>query len=70
MTTASTTVSTLEPQALRQWMAEHEDLVIIDVRSAAEFESLHIRGSYNVPLPLLSELGDPSAWIARVGARA
>lgn len=78
MTTASTTVSTLEPQALRQWMAEHEDLVIIDVRSAAEFESLHIRGSYNVPLPLLSEhtaelaarLGERVVLVCQSGVRA
>ncbi|WP_246657729.1 rhodanese-like domain-containing protein [Arthrobacter yangruifuii] len=44
-----------------------EDLVIIDVRSAAEFESLHIRGSYNVPLPLLSEHTDRLA--ERLGGR-
>ena len=37
------------------------------MRSAAEFESLHIRGSYNVPLPLLSEHTDELA--ARLGSR-
>ncbi|MGC0249829.1 rhodanese-like domain-containing protein [Pseudactinotalea sp. Z1748] len=67
MTTASTTISTLEPTTLRQWMTEHQDLVIIDVRSAAEFKSLHIRGSYNVPLPLLSE--HTSDLAARLGQR-
>lgn len=78
MTTASTTVSTLEPTTLRQWMAQHQDLVIIDVRSAAEFESLHIRGSYNVPLPLLSEhtaelaarLGERVVLVCQSGVRA
>ena len=40
---------------------------MIDVRSAAEFESMHIRGSYNVPLPLLSEHTDELA--ARLGSR-
>ncbi|WP_246165340.1 rhodanese-like domain-containing protein [Arthrobacter yangruifuii] len=55
-----------------------EDLVIIDVRSAAEFESLHIRGSYNVPLPLLSEhtgrlaerLGSRVVLVCQSGVRA
>jgi len=36
-------------------IAQDDAPTIIDVRSAAEFESAHIRGSYNVPLPLLSE---------------
>ncbi|WP_434994833.1 rhodanese-like domain-containing protein [Arthrobacter sp. Ld5] len=57
----------LTPETLRTWVAEHEDLVVIDVRSAAEFESLHIHGSYNVPLPLLSEHADELA--ARLGSR-
>ncbi|HDY5681463.1 TPA: rhodanese-like domain-containing protein [Staphylococcus aureus] len=48
-------------------MSEPGDLLIIDVRSAAEFESLHIRGSFNVPLPLLSEHTDQLA--ERLGNR-
>jgi rhodanese-related sulfurtransferase len=52
---------------LRSWITEHQDLVVIDVRSAAEFESIHIRGSYNVPLPLLSEHTDELA--GRLGSR-
>lgn len=78
MTTASTTVTALDPKTLLQWMAQHEDLVVIDVRSAAEFESLHIRGSYNVPLPLLSEhtaelaarLGERVVLVCQSGIRA
>ncbi|MHA7284061.1 rhodanese-like domain-containing protein [Arthrobacter sp. TMS2-4] len=66
-TTSSSTLTALSPETLRDWVAEHEDLVVIDVRSAAEFESLHIRGSYNVPLPLLSEHTDELA--ARLGSR-
>lgn len=57
----------LEPQELRFWITQHEDLTVLDVRSAAEFETLHIRGSYNVPLPLLSEHTDELA--ARLGSR-
>ena len=69
MTSPSTapTVTALAPETLQSWFKEHQDLVVIDVRSAAEFESMHIRGSYNVPLPLLSEHTDELA--ARLGSR-
>lgn len=60
-------VTALDPETLQTWFQEHKDLVVIDVRSAAEFESLHIRGSYNVPLPLLSEHTDELA--TRLGSR-
>lgn len=64
---ASPTVTALAPETLETWFREHQDLVVIDVRSAAEFESVHIRGSYNVPLPLLSEHTEELA--ARLGSR-
>lgn len=64
---SASALTELSPGTLREWVAEHEDLVVIDVRSAAEFESLHIHGSYNVPLPLLSEHADELA--ARLGSR-
>ena len=67
MTSPFTAISALAPETLRSWTDEHQDLVVIDVRSAAEFESMHIRGSYNVPLPLLSEHTDELA--ARLGSR-
>ncbi len=67
MASETSTVAALDAQTLRDWMDKHEDLIVIDVRSAAEFESQHIRGSYNVPLPLLSEHTDELA--ARLGAR-
>ena len=69
MTFSSTTPANtaLTPETLLSWISEHQDLVVIDVRSAAEFESLHIRGSYNVPLPLLSEHTEELA--ARLGSR-
>lgn len=46
---------TTSPEELKDWIATGSDVVVLDVRSAAEFESLHILGSYNVPLPLLAE---------------
>ena len=64
---AAPAVTSLAPETLHSWIQEHQDLVVIDVRSAAEFGSIHIRGSYNVPLPLLSEHSDELA--ARLGSR-
>lgn len=46
---------TTSPEELKDWIASGSDVVVLDVRSAAEFESRHILGSYNVPLPLLAE---------------
>ncbi|WP_395398709.1 rhodanese-like domain-containing protein [Arthrobacter sp. UC242_113] len=67
MTSPSTAITALAPETLHSWVTERQDLVVIDVRSAAEFESMHIRGSYNVPLPLLSEHTDELA--TRLGSR-
>ncbi|TNB69751.1 rhodanese-like domain-containing protein [Arthrobacter sp. BB-1] len=65
--TSVSAVTSLAPETLRSWVNEHQDLLVIDVRSAAEFDSLHIRGSYNVPLPLLS--GHTEELAARLGSR-
>ncbi|MDO2934405.1 rhodanese-like domain-containing protein [Paeniglutamicibacter sulfureus] len=51
----NTTPQTTSPVELNEWIASGDHVVVLDVRSAAEFESLHIKGSYNVPLPLLAE---------------
>ena len=51
----SAALKTISAEELAQWCELHEDLTIIDVRSPAEFETMHIHGSYNVPLPLLTE---------------
>ncbi|MFK5645613.1 rhodanese-like domain-containing protein [Ornithinimicrobium sp. LYQ121] len=66
-TTTSTAPAVIDADTLRAWIERHDDVVVIDVRSAAEFESLHIRGSYNVPLPLLAE--HTHAVTDRVGRR-
>ena len=67
MSSGTPTVTDLDARTLREWIEQHEDLIVIDVRSAAEFETVHIRGSYNVPLPLLSEHADELA--ERLGSR-
>lgn len=46
---------TVDPQTLQAWMDAPEQLTVIDVRSPAEFETVHIYDSHNVPLPLLGE---------------
>lgn len=51
---------------------------LIDVRTPAEFESVHIPGSYNVPLDQISEhraelrdsLREPAIIVCRTGGRA
>lgn len=71
-------VTSVDAQTLRAWMQDPDDLIVIDVRFAAEFEAMHIRGSYNVPLPLLSEhteelaerLGKRVVLVCQSGARA
>lgn len=75
--TAQPTTRTVTPAALREW----SEPLVVDVRSAAEFEAQHIRGSYHVPLNTLAEhtaelarhLDDPSSPLVLVcqsGVRA
>ena len=40
---------------VRAWLAQPDTVTVLDVRTPAEFETAHIRGSYNVPLNLLDE---------------
>ena len=67
MTSPASTITDIDAPTLRQWIDRHDDLIVLDVRSATEFEGLHIKGSYNVPLPLLSEHADEVA--GRLGHR-
>jgi rhodanese-related sulfurtransferase len=68
----------IDAPTLRGWIDHHDDLTVLDVRSAAEYEGLHIEGSYNVPLPLLSEhagevadrLGRHVVLVCQSGVRA
>lgn len=45
----------IHPNELMQLRGEDPELRILDVRTTAEFESIHIPGSFNVPLDLLAE---------------
>jgi len=62
---------------LRQYRHEDPNLRILDVRTGAEFETVHIPGSYNVPLDTLGEhvadLADvehPVVLVCQSGGRA
>lgn len=60
MTTLKTNAPDSAPQSidastLTAWENSHDDLMVIDVRSGAEFDAMHIKGSYHVPLAMLSE---------------
>jgi rhodanese-related sulfurtransferase len=71
-------IRTFGPADLESLSREHPELRMIDVRTPAEFASGHIRGSYNVPLPDLSEHrtelttagAGPVVLICRSGRRA
>jgi thiosulfate/3-mercaptopyruvate sulfurtransferase len=41
----------IDPEELADWLMEgRNDLVVVDIRPAAEYEAFHIRGAINVPL--------------------
>ncbi len=68
----------LSPRELSEFRALHPETRLLDVRSPGEFESSHIRGSYNVPLDTLPEHGEeirasveaPVVLICQSGSRA
>ncbi|MCU6479678.1 rhodanese-like domain-containing protein [Arthrobacter sp. A2-55] len=66
-TTVENAPKAIDASTLKGWEDHHDDLMIIDVRSGAEFDSLHIRGSYHVPLAMLSEHAEEFA--AKMGTR-
>jgi rhodanese-related sulfurtransferase len=45
----------IDANELQRWLREGADVRLLDVRSPAEFESVHIPGAYNVPLDTLGE---------------
>jgi rhodanese-related sulfurtransferase len=68
---------TIDAQRLRELMREDPALRILDVRTGGEFDSVHIPGSYNVPLDTLGEhvndladVAHPVVLICKSGARA
>ena len=45
----------VDADTVMQWLADPDSVMVLDVRSPAEFETAHVAGSYNVPLALLGE---------------
>lgn len=77
MTTTIPATDTIDPQQLRELMDQDPALRILDVRTGGEFETVHIPGSYNVPLDTLGEhVGDladvehPVVLVCQSGGRA
>jgi rhodanese-related sulfurtransferase len=70
--------NTIDCASLRSLLDEGADLRILDVRTPGEFESVHIPGSYNVPLDTLGEhagelarrAAHPIVLVCASGARA
>ena len=76
-TPTTTTSTTIHPSELRQLRQEDPNIRILDVRTGAEFESVHIPGSFNVPLDTLAEhvrrvadLDRPVILVCQSGGRA
>ncbi|MFZ3454842.1 rhodanese-like domain-containing protein [Arthrobacter sp. 7Tela_A1] len=75
--TAETT-KTIDAPALKALLEDNPNLTVIDVRNPSEFESAHIPGSHNIPLPLLSahtvelsaRLGSDVVILCQSGVRA
>ncbi|GIJ26748.1 sulfurtransferase [Micromonospora qiuiae] len=74
----TTRPTTLDATTLRELIASGRSPRLLDVRTPAEFETMHIPGAYNVPLDLLKEhreelrdhLDEEVVLICRSGARA
>ncbi|GCE10008.1 rhodanese-like domain-containing protein [Dictyobacter aurantiacus] len=69
---------TIDVHELEELLKAGREIKIIDVRTPAEYQSMHIPGSYNVPLDRLPEhktelanaLQAPVVLVCRSGARA
>lgn len=68
----------VSPELVYERIRHAGDVLLIDVRTPGEFMSLHIPGSYNVPLDTLHEhrealrrhVGSPLVLVCRSGQRA
>lgn len=66
------------PEQLFELLAARPELRILDVRTPGEYEAVHIRGAYNVPLDTLGEHGadirahvnEPVVLVCQSGQRA
>lgn len=74
----TTTARPVDTHELRLRLESPAPPLVVDVRTAAEFETAHIPGSHNVPLDviasrrddLLDRVGDDVVFVCHSGARA
>ena len=72
------TATRIDPTDLAQLVTGGDDVKVLDVRTPAEFETVHIPGAYNVPLDTLGEhateiqrhVDEPVVLVCRSGMRA
>jgi rhodanese-related sulfurtransferase len=76
-TTTIPATDTIDTSQLRQLRHEDPDIRILDVRTGGEYETVHIPGSYNVPLDTLgehvrdlAEVAHPVVLVCQSGGRA
>lgn len=68
----------VDAERLEELLGERAEVRLLDVRMPGEYETMHIRGSYNVPLNILGEhaqeiqenVDDPVVLICQSGSRA
>jgi rhodanese-related sulfurtransferase len=78
VTSPTASPTRVDPADLEQWRRAGTEHKVLDVRSPAEFESVHIPGAYNVPLDTLGEhaaeiqrhVEEPVVLVCRSGMRA
>lgn len=77
MTVTIPAVDTIDAPRLRELREVDPDIRILDVRTGGEFETVHIPGSYNVPLDTLGEhvrdlasVEHPVVLVCQSGGRA
>lgn len=51
----SSAVDRVDAHTVAEWLRDPDKVIVIDVRSPAEYETLHLKGSYNVPLDVLGD---------------
>lgn len=75
---SSSIPAVVDAEQLDELMGERPDVRLLDVRTPGEYETAHIRGSYNVPLDLLGEhargiqenVDEPVVLVCQSGSRA
>ncbi len=59
-------MATVDPEALREWLENGEDVCVVDIRSEADYEEDHVEGSLNRPIRETLLSGDVEAAVAKL----